>query len=303
MILTMVFLLYNKVLLRILVAICGIGVGLATWQYLALSSAKLGRQGMVDAFAIISFVIAAWLIMLTAEVVDNHYVRAFACLSMLLGCGVSYKWIFVLDGPTLRALPGGPQGMSIVTLGFMLALLLSLFMFVILVMRLVRDKQNLGRLPNAAERMDQVLAGASTSAASAMKKPAELEPIPLDSSPITAASSSSAITPAPAQSDRTPAPVSKLVGIGGLYLGTEFDLGPGEHGIGRADAPILLDKDNQVSRSHAFITVDDAGMASLHDNGSTNGTFLNNQKVDKTDLCPGDVIRIGTTQFRLEGRS
>ena len=147
-------------------------------------------------------------------------------------------------------------------------------------------------------------APAGATSASGAPKQDELEAIPVDTSPITQAStstvSSSSATSSPA---RTPAPVSKLVAIGGLYLGTEYDLSAGDHSIGRADADILLDKDNQVSRSHAAISIDNDGMATLRDTGSTNGTFLNNQKVTESSLAPGDVIRIGTTQFRVEGSS
>ncbi|MEZ5338883.1 MAG: FHA domain-containing protein [bacterium] len=299
----MVFFLYNKVLLRFIVALCGIGVGLTAWQYLALSQAKLGRQGLIDAFAIICFPIAAWLIMLTAEVVDNHYVRAFSCLCMLLGGFVSYGWIFRQDGPILRALPGGPAGMQIITLGFWLAMLLSLAMLTLLVIRLIRDKQNLGRIPGAQAQLDQILATAPASPAGP-RTPEKLEPIPIDTTPIgSAGSTQPAAAAEPVQPQRSPAPVSKLVAIGGLYLGTEYPLGSGEHGIGRADAEILLDRDNQVSRNHAGISVDEQGMATLSDRGSTNGTFLNNAKIDSAALAPGDVIRIGTTQFRVEGSS
>jgi hypothetical protein len=305
MIVTMVYFLYNKVLLRVLVALSGVGVGLAAWQYLALSYAKLSRQGALDAFAIISFLVAAWLVMLTAEVVDNHYVRVFACLCMLLGSLASYPWLFRVDGPKLAQLPGGASGMLIVKLGFAAALLISLGMLVLLIMRLVRDKRNAGRLPEAASRVDQLIAAAPGAAAqSTGSAGGKLEAIPLDTSPIGAPSP----TPVPAVAATAtvanqPGPVSKLVAIGGLYLGQEFPLSPGEHTIGRADAVILLDKDNQVSRNHAQLFVDEQGMTELSDLGSTNGTFLNNQKIDKRAIAPGDVIRIGTTQFRVEGPS
>lgn len=304
MIVTMVYILYNKVLLRVLVALSGVGVGLAAWQYLALSYAKLSKQGALDAFAIISFLLAAWLVMLTAEVVDNHYVRVFACLCMLLGSMASYPWLFRVDGPKLAELPGGANGMLLVKLGFGVALLISLGMLVLLIMRLIRDKQNAGRLPHAAGRVDQVLSAAPSSGAHpAGPARGQLEAIPLDTRPIgqpvpAPPPAAPAVTPA-----NTPGPVSKLVAIGGLYLGMEFALTPGNHNIGRADAVILLDKDNQVSRNHAQLSVDEQGMTELSDLGSTNGTFLNNQKIDSSQLAPGDVIRIGTTQFRVEGPS
>src|SRR5690606_28663977 len=76
----MIYIFYNKILLRLLVVLCGLGIGLATWKYVGLSAEKLPEQGSRDALAIVSFLIAGWLVMLIAEVVDQHYMRAFAAL-------------------------------------------------------------------------------------------------------------------------------------------------------------------------------------------------------------------------------
>ena len=304
MIVTMVYFLYNKVLLRVLVALSGIGVGLATWQYLSLSFAKLNTQGALDAFAIISFLVAAWIVMLTAEVVDNHYVRVFACLCMLLGCIASYPWLFRIDGPKLAELAGGANGMLIIKSCFWFVLLIALVMLILLVIRLIRDKQNAGRLPHAADRVDQVIGSAPQAQASnSSGNSSKLEAIPLDTSPISMPARDSQSAPSEAVAVRTAAPIGKLVAVGGLYLGQEYELSAGEYSVGRADAAILLDKDNQVSRQHAQFLVDEQGMTRLTDLGSTNGTYLNNQKIDSAELAPGDMIRIGTTQFRAEGRA
>src|SRR5690606_32777149 len=100
------------------VVLCGLGIGLATWKYVALSAEKLPQQGARDALAIVSFLIAGWLVMLIAEVIDQHYMRAFAALCVLLGGFVSHKWIFRIDGPKLITLPEGGAGMSLVHTGF-----------------------------------------------------------------------------------------------------------------------------------------------------------------------------------------
>ena len=42
-----------------------------------------------------------------------------------------------------------------------------------------------------------------------------------------------------------------------------------------------------VSRRHASITVDDAGPATIRDENSTNGTFVNNDR-----LLPGTDVRL-----------
>jgi pSer/pThr/pTyr-binding forkhead associated (FHA) protein len=38
----------------------------------------------------------------------------------------------------------------------------------------------------------------------------------------------------------------------------------------------------------------------IEDNGSTNGTFVNGQRVTRQALVPGDVVVIGQTQLRVE---
>jgi FHA domain len=51
-----------------------------------------------------------------------------------------------------------------------------------------------------------------------------------------------------------------------------------------------------VSRRHATITVDDAGHASIRDEHSTNGTFVNGDRVlpgTAVRLADGDTVRLG----------
>jgi len=295
----MIYLLYNKILLRVLVVLTGIGVGVATWYYVALSSQKLAAAGVRDALAIVSFLIAGWLVMVIAEVVDNHYVRAFACLCVILGGIVSYKWIFLVDGPKLAELANGSAGMRMTGAGFWAALGIALLMFILLVVRLVLDKANAGRRPAAAAPEVNVSLGAKPAGMGEKPRPDTLPPIPLDNQPLAVGEEAPA-TPSPAEAKRQAGPVAKLVGIGGMYLGTEFELAPGEHSIGRQNADLLLADDNQVSRSHARITVGEDGLATLIDAGSTNGCFVNNQRVQSMELAPGDVIRIGTSQFKAE---
>ncbi|MBN2083511.1 FHA domain-containing protein [bacterium] len=294
----MVYLLYNKILLRVLVVLTGIGVGVATWHYVALSSQKLAAAGVRDALAIVSFFVAGWLVMVIAEVVDNHYIRAFACLCVILGGIVSYKWIFLVDGPKLAELETGAAGMRMTGAGFWAALGIALLMFILLVIRLVLDKANAGRRPTAAAAPQvNVPLGAKPEGLGEKPRPDALPPIPLDDQPLAVSETAAPPLSAPI---RQAGPVAKLVGIGGMYLGTEYELTPGEHSIGRQDADLLLADDNQVSRNHARITVSADGLATLSDAGSTNGCFVNNQRVQSMELAPGDVIRIGTSQFKAE---
>lgn len=67
--------------------------------------------------------------------------------------------------------------------------------------------------------------------------------------------------------------------------------------FGREKADIIL-SDSEVSSTHFQIQNID-GSYHLFDMNSSNGTFLNNQKIVKGTLKEGDVIRAGKTSFRF----
>jgi pSer/pThr/pTyr-binding forkhead associated (FHA) protein len=97
----------------------------------------------------------------------------------------------------------------------------------------------------------------------------------------------------------------RLVATAGPHSGQSFALVAGSVAvIGReASNPIPIPSDTKSSRSHAKIFSDannNNGFA-IEDLGSTNGTFVNGQRITKTALSPGDTILIGTTAFRFEG--
>src|ERR1043166_6559289 len=93
---------------------------------------------------------------------------------------------------------------------------------------------------------------------------------------------------------RRPHPVPRLLVIKGADEGKQFDLTDSVMSLGRdASNPIRL-HDTEVSRRHAEIRRhgDDY---QLVDVGSVNGTFVNNQKIQRMQLRPGDHIAIGQT--------
>lgn len=72
--------------------------------------------------------------------------------------------------------------------------------------------------------------------------------------------------------------------------------------IGRDDGNVLVLADASVSRRHAAI--EPAGNFYLvRDNGSTNGTFVNEMLVRTHVLTHGDVVRVGKYLLRLDARS
>src|SRR3954447_23840914 len=87
--------------------------------------------------------------------------------------------------------------------------------------------------------------------------------------------------------------------ISGKYQGGEFPLRPHrEIIIGRSSELDMVLVEDMVSRKHAKITTDDK-VVTIQDLGSTNGTFVNGEKVRKVELKDGDRILIGTSIIKL----
>lgn len=57
--------------------------------------------------------------------------------------------------------------------------------------------------------------------------------------------------------------------------------------------------DEAVSQTHSMVFVDEAG-ASVVDVASTNGTFVNSDKVGESAIVPGDLFRVGETRFEIQ---
>lgn len=69
--------------------------------------------------------------------------------------------------------------------------------------------------------------------------------------------------------------------------------------IGRETPGLPLGFDSQASRRHAIVQPTPHGL-SVQDLGSTNGTFVNGQRVSQSPLVPGDTLTVGSTSFRVE---
>jgi hypothetical protein len=86
---------------------------------------------------------------------------------------------------------------------------------------------------------------------------------------------------------------------GGLSEGERFDLFGGLS-IGRSSDADVRIEDRYASGLHARIYAR-RGHFILEDMNSTNGTLLNDAELaGEAELVPGDVIRIGDTEFRFE---
>jgi pSer/pThr/pTyr-binding forkhead associated (FHA) protein len=91
--------------------------------------------------------------------------------------------------------------------------------------------------------------------------------------------------------------------ISGKYQGGEFPLRPNrEIVIGRSSDLDMVLVEDMVSRKHAKIVTDGRGV-SIQDLGSTNGTFVNGEKIRNMQLKDGDRILVGTSIIKLVATS
>ena len=94
--------------------------------------------------------------------------------------------------------------------------------------------------------------------------------------------------------------IDALAVVAGPHAGQRFPLTPGAI-VGRdPNVALPLPADTRASRSHARFLPGSGGGWILEDLGSTNGTFVNGQRVAQVALAPGDAIVIGSTTLRLE---
>jgi len=94
--------------------------------------------------------------------------------------------------------------------------------------------------------------------------------------------------------------VAHLIVRDGSLRGQRFEVESGEMTIGRERTDVVVDDDSEVSRNHAVVRQSSEGFE-VEDLGSTNGTFVNEQRISEpTRLSSGDIVRVGQTRFDVE---
>ena len=95
------------------------------------------------------------------------------------------------------------------------------------------------------------------------------------------------------------APAARLLVTAGPLKGTSLPLSSAPVLVGRAPTCTLVIDDDYCSARHCRI-FPDHGEWKVEDLGSTNGTYLGNQRVtDPVPLRRGDQVRIGATTLEL----
>ena len=94
---------------------------------------------------------------------------------------------------------------------------------------------------------------------------------------------------------------SVIVGRTGPFTGQSVVLGDAPVTFGRRSDNGVVIVSTSASRLHAEIVLEDAGYV-LHDRDSRNGTHVNEQRVTRHVLRPGDCIRIGDETFLYEAQ-
>lgn len=83
-------------------------------------------------------------------------------------------------------------------------------------------------------------------------------------------------------------------------LERSFELNKKKLLIGSSEkADIFLD-DPHISSYHAFIILDASGEGKIIDLGSENGVSINGRKIEMQSFSPGDIIKFGPLEFRVD---
>lgn len=94
-------------------------------------------------------------------------------------------------------------------------------------------------------------------------------------------------------------PAAQLAVISGDDIGKKISIGKYRINIGRRENNECILTDKNASRLHAYILYNE-GIYTLYDANSLNGTYLNDERIEKSLLNDGDKIKVGNTVIVYE---
>src|SRR6201992_3382384 len=96
--------------------------------------------------------------------------------------------------------------------------------------------------------------------------------------------------------------MAKLVILNQGMTGRTFDLNVERTTVGRVEDNTFQIADASVSSHHAEILLRGSDIV-IKDTGSTNGSFINNEKIEEKILKPGQTLRFGQVELRIDDGS
>lgn len=96
-------------------------------------------------------------------------------------------------------------------------------------------------------------------------------------------------------------PEPYLVIVSGIDLGKHFKLHRPQHTFGRDQNTHICISDPKISRQHGLLSIcPDSRSIFLEDLNSSNGTFVNGQRIEKHEIELRDRIRVGDTYMKID---
>src|SRR4051812_43132658 len=95
--------------------------------------------------------------------------------------------------------------------------------------------------------------------------------------------------------------MSKLVLLTEGFAGRTYELNVEKTTVGRVEDNAFQIAEPSVSSHHAEIILKGNDVV-VKDLNSTNGTFINGEKVTEAVLKPGQTLKLGQVELRLEGK-
>ena len=93
--------------------------------------------------------------------------------------------------------------------------------------------------------------------------------------------------------------MARLVLLGEGFAGRSYELKVEKTTVGRVSDNTFEIPESSVSSHHAEILLRGNDVL-IRDLGSTNGTFINGEKISEAVLKPGQILKFGTIELRLE---